>query len=94
MSARDRRALAFLAVAMILAALYQFWPSGDAPAGVDATPESVGAAEVNLVRLRRIAAKRDELISKEKARSDAERALAPAGADAGGVARRRRRLPE
>jgi DNA-directed RNA polymerase subunit beta' len=44
--------------------------------------------------LRRIAAKRDELISKEKAKSDAERALAPAGADAGGPARRRRRVAE
>src|SRR5690606_27396464 len=33
-----------------------------------------------LRRLRRIAAKRDELISKEKARSEAEKALAPPGA--------------
>ncbi|HRN85685.1 MAG TPA: DNA-directed RNA polymerase subunit beta', partial [Hyphomicrobium sp.] len=39
--------------------------------------------------LRRIAAKRDELISKERARSDAERALAGPG-EAGPVRRRRR----
>jgi Tfp pilus assembly protein PilO len=56
MSARDRRALAWLAVALILAAVYQFWPAGGPDAAVAATPESVGAAEVNLERLRRIAA--------------------------------------
>ncbi|HRQ27651.1 MAG TPA: DNA-directed RNA polymerase subunit beta', partial [Hyphomicrobium sp.] len=43
--------------------------------------------------LRRIAAKRDELISKERARSDAERALAGPG-EAGSPARRRRRVAE
>ncbi|AHB49308.1 DNA-directed RNA polymerase subunit beta' [Hyphomicrobium nitrativorans NL23] len=43
--------------------------------------------------LRRIAAKRDELISKERARSDAERALAGPG-EAGAPARRRRRVAE
>lgn len=54
MSARDRRALAWLAVALMLAAVYQFWPSGAGGAAA-ATPEAVSAAELNLERLRRIA---------------------------------------
>jgi DNA-directed RNA polymerase subunit beta' len=44
--------------------------------------------------LRRIAQKRDDMISKEKARSDAEKALTSSGLDAGGPARRRRRVAE
>ena len=47
-----------------------------------------------LRRLRKIAAKRDELIAKEQARSDAERALAGPGEEPSGVARRRRRPTE
>ncbi|WP_439542965.1 DNA-directed RNA polymerase subunit beta' [Hyphomicrobium sp.] len=43
--------------------------------------------------LRRIAAKRDELISKEKAKSDSDRSLSGPG-EAGGPARRRRRVAE
>ncbi len=45
-----------------------------------------------LRRLRKIANKRDELIAKERAKSDAEAALA--GPPEGGVAARRRRRPE
>jgi Tfp pilus assembly protein PilO len=54
MTARDRRALTYLAVAIILAAAYQFWPTG----GVDvaASTESVETSEQRLARLRRIAA--------------------------------------
>ena len=44
--------------------------------------------------LRRIAAKRDELISKEKARSEGDKSLASPGSEAGGPARRRRRVAE
>ena len=44
-----------------------------------------------LRRLRRVAAKRDDLIAKEKARTDADRALAGPGAD--GPRERRRRRP-
>jgi DNA-directed RNA polymerase subunit beta' len=48
-----------------------------------------------LRRLRKIAAKRDELIAKENARVSSERALqAPAEGDAAGPARRRRRATE
>jgi DNA-directed RNA polymerase subunit beta' len=47
-----------------------------------------------LRQLRRIASKRDELISKEKARADAEKALSPPGMEMGGPARRRRRVAE
>jgi len=47
-----------------------------------------------LRRLRKIAAKRDELIAKEQARTEAERALAGPGEELTGVARRRRRSPE
>jgi DNA-directed RNA polymerase subunit beta' len=43
--------------------------------------------------LRRIAAKRDELISKEKARSETDKSLAGPGAE-GGTVRRRRRVAE
>jgi DNA-directed RNA polymerase subunit beta' len=46
-----------------------------------------------LRRLRRVAAKRDDLIAKEKARTDSERALAGPGAD-GPRDRRRRRTAE
>jgi DNA-directed RNA polymerase subunit beta' len=44
--------------------------------------------------LRRIAAKRDEMISKEKARSEGDKSLSSPGAEAGGPARRRRRVAE
>jgi DNA-directed RNA polymerase subunit beta' len=44
-----------------------------------------------LRRLRKIATHRDELIAKEKAKTDAEKALSPPGE--GGVAARRRRRP-
>jgi DNA-directed RNA polymerase subunit beta' len=44
--------------------------------------------------LRRIAQKRDELISKEKARSEGDKSLSAPGMEAGGLARRRRRVAE
>jgi len=47
-----------------------------------------------LRQLRRVAAKRDELISKEKAKSDAEKALAGPGLESGAPVRRRRRVAE
>lgn len=55
MSARDRRALAYLALTLLLSAAYQFWPAGGSVA-VTATPASVDVAEQRLARLRRIAA--------------------------------------
>ena len=47
-----------------------------------------------LRRLRKIAAKRDELIDKEKAKTDSERALAGPGAEGPAPVRRRRRAAE
>jgi DNA-directed RNA polymerase subunit beta' len=47
-----------------------------------------------LRRLRKVAAKRDELIDKEKAKSDAEKVLVAPDGDAASPARRRRRAAE
>jgi DNA-directed RNA polymerase subunit beta' len=47
-----------------------------------------------LRRLRKVAAKRDELIDKEKAKSDAEKVLVAPDGDAASPVRRRRRAAE
>jgi Tfp pilus assembly protein PilO len=53
---RDRRALAYLAVAAILALVYRFWPESAATAIVAPTGDSVSSAENRLARLREVAA--------------------------------------
>jgi type II secretion system (T2SS) protein M len=52
---RDRRALAFLAVSVILGLVYRFWSENPAPAVV-APADPVGMAEKRLARLREVAA--------------------------------------
>jgi hypothetical protein len=52
---RDRRAIAFLAVSVILGLVYRFWPATSAPS-VPAPMDSVAFAEKRLARLREIAA--------------------------------------
>jgi DNA-directed RNA polymerase subunit beta' len=47
-----------------------------------------------LRRLRKIAAKRDELIAKEQAKTDGDKALVGPGGDAPRTERRRRRLED
>jgi hypothetical protein len=56
LAARDRRALTYLGVAVILAALYMFWPTGGTGDAVSASTDSVETAEKRLARLREIAA--------------------------------------
>jgi len=56
LSAKDRRALGILGVALAAAALYLFWPAGGTDVVQTASTESVDSAEQRLVRLRRLAA--------------------------------------
>jgi Tfp pilus assembly protein PilO len=56
MSQRDRRALAILAVCLVLGLAYRFWPSSDAPAVVAPTTDNVALAEKRLAKLRETAA--------------------------------------
>jgi hypothetical protein len=56
LSAKDRRALSYLALSLALSAVYYFWPSGEALPAVAASPESIEVTEQRLERLRRIAA--------------------------------------
>lgn len=56
MQARDRRALAYLGVALVLSGIYRFWPADTGVEQIQATPESVDVAEQRLARLRDIAA--------------------------------------
>jgi hypothetical protein len=55
-SARDRRALAFLGVSAILGLVVRFWPESAAPQAMVATPAGADQAERRLARLREIAA--------------------------------------
>ena len=55
MSARDRRALAILAAAVVLALAYSFWPSSSIPAIV-APADPVALAEKRLAKIRENAA--------------------------------------
>src|SRR6266849_2858385 len=55
LSPRDRRALAFLAVSVILGLVYRFWPEGSVPVVV-APADPVGMAEKRLAKLREVAA--------------------------------------
>jgi hypothetical protein len=55
MSTRDRRALAMLAVALVLGLAYRFWPGSSGPAIV-APVDPVGLAEKRLAKLRETAA--------------------------------------
>jgi type II secretion system (T2SS) protein M len=54
--ARDRRALAFLAVSAILTLVYRYWPTGAAPVVAVTPADSVSFAEKRLARLRDTAA--------------------------------------
>jgi len=56
MSARDRRALAALALALVLGLIYRFWPSSDAPAVVAPAAGNVELTEKRLAKLRETAA--------------------------------------
>lgn len=56
MSQRDRRALAALAVCVVLGLVYRFWPSTDAPAVVAPTTDNIALAEKRLAKLRESAA--------------------------------------
>src|SRR5579862_2041074 len=56
LSPRDRRALAWLALAALLGIVIYFWPSGGAAAVVVPTGDPVTLAEARLARLRESAA--------------------------------------
>jgi hypothetical protein len=56
MSPRDRRALAGLAVSVILGLAYRFWPANTAPAVVAPAADNVALAEKRLAKLRDTAA--------------------------------------
>ena len=56
LQARDRRALAWLAVSAILGMGYRFWPASAVPAVVAPTGNPVTLAEARLARLRETAA--------------------------------------
>ena len=56
LSPRDRRALAALAVAVVLGLAYRFWPSSDAPAVIAPTTDNVALTEKRLAKLRETAA--------------------------------------
>lgn len=56
LSSRDRRALAWLAVAAVLGLTVYFWPTGGAAAVVAQTGDPVALAEMRLARLRESAA--------------------------------------
>ncbi len=55
MTARDRRAISYLALSLILSAVYEFWPTGGSGAAATADAATVEVAEQRLARLRRIA---------------------------------------
>jgi hypothetical protein len=56
MSARDRRALAVLSVAVVLGLIYRFWPGNNAPAVVAPAAGNLDLTEKRLARLRESAA--------------------------------------
>lgn len=56
MSSRDRRALAALAVSVILGLAYRFWPAAETPAVVAPATDNVGLSEKRLAKLRETAA--------------------------------------
>ncbi len=56
MSARDRRALAVLSVAVIVGLIYRFWPADSAPAVIAPASGTVTLTEKRLARLRESAA--------------------------------------
>lgn len=85
---RDIRALAWLAVALILAGAYQFWPAGSGSAGASVSADEVALAEQRLERLREVTAsvpaKRNvlEQVSAELAEREAGLIAAETGAQA------------
>ncbi|HEY7333656.1 MAG TPA: type II secretion system protein GspM [Bryobacteraceae bacterium] len=56
LQARDRRALSFLGVSVVLSAIVYFWPAGAAAPKVVSSVDSVSSAEKRLTRLRDVAA--------------------------------------
>jgi len=56
LSPRDRRALAILAVAVVLGLIYEFWPSSNGPKVVAPSTGSVALMEKRLEKLRETAA--------------------------------------
>ncbi len=56
LTARDRRALSFLAVSAILSLIYYFWPSGGTTAVVAPAGDSIALEEKRLAKLREVAA--------------------------------------